>query len=173
MRLTKNVQRLLVRQLGRQDWSRFDAQGCQTVEDSLKLDGWSRERRVIVVRRRVREGLAREQGGGRDQLRLAFADDAVLEAARMWEFTVLVTDVDYPVESIAQLYRDRCDCENGFDELKNQWGLSGFTTQDLARCQTTARIGAWCTTGGAGIAGRPIPRAGSRRSPAAPCCSRR
>ena len=27
----------------------------------------------------------------------------------------------------------------GFDELKNQWGLSGFTTQDINRCQTTAR----------------------------------
>lgn len=26
--------------------------------------------------------------------------------------------------------------QNGFDELKNQWGLSGFTTQDLNRCQT-------------------------------------
>jgi hypothetical protein len=52
---------------------------------------------------------------------------------------VLVTDVAYPIESIAALYRDRADCENGFDELKNQWGLSGFTTQDLQRCQTTAR----------------------------------
>jgi hypothetical protein len=35
--------------------------------------------------------------------------------------------------------RDRADCENGFDELKNQWGLSGFTTHDINRCQTTAR----------------------------------
>lgn len=142
MRMSKNVQRLVVRQLGRDDWSRFDHQGCQAVEDSLKLDGWSRARRVVIVRRRMREELAREHGGERDQLRLAFADDAVLDAARMWEFTVLVMDADYPLESVAQLYRDRCDCENGFDELKNQWGLSGFTTQDLARCQTTARIGA-------------------------------
>jgi hypothetical protein len=55
---------------------------------------------------------------------------------------VLVTDVAYPLESIGQIYRDRCDCENGFDELKNQWGLSGFTTQDINRCQTTARAGA-------------------------------
>jgi hypothetical protein len=29
--------------------------------------------------------------------------------------------------------------ENGFDELKNQWGLPGFTTQDINRCQTAAR----------------------------------
>ena len=65
-----------------------------------------------------------------------------MDAARMWEYTVLVTDSTYPLETIAQLYRDRCDGENGFDELKNQWGLSGFTTQDLARSQTTARAGA-------------------------------
>jgi hypothetical protein len=51
----------------------------------------------------------------------------------------MVTDVKYPLEAIGQLYRDRADCENGFDELKNQWGLSGFTTQDINRCQTTAR----------------------------------
>jgi hypothetical protein len=37
------------------------------------------------------------------------------------------------------LYRDRADVENGFDELKNQWGWGGFTTRDLERCQTSAR----------------------------------
>ena len=36
-----------------------------------------------------------------------------------------------------QLYRDRADAENAFDELKNQWALGGFTTQDMNRCQTT------------------------------------
>jgi len=54
----------------------------------------------------------------------------------MWECTVLVTDVTYLLETVAQSYRGRCDCENGFDELKNQWGLGGFTMQDSTRCQT-------------------------------------
>jgi hypothetical protein len=58
---------------------------------------------------------------------------------RLWEYAVLVTDVAYPLESIGQLYRDRADAENAFDELKNQWGLGGFTTQDINRCQTVAR----------------------------------
>jgi hypothetical protein len=40
---------------------------------------------------------------------------------------------------MAQLYRDRADAENGFDEVKNQWGWGGFTTQDIERCQTSAR----------------------------------
>ena len=30
------------------------------------------------------------------------------------------------------------DIENIFDELKNQWGWGGFTTQDLARCRLAA-----------------------------------
>jgi hypothetical protein len=34
------------------------------------------------------------------------------------------------------LYRDRCDSENGFDELKNQcWG--GFTTQDMLAARSS------------------------------------
>lgn len=46
----------------------------------------------------------------------------------------------YLIESYGQLYRDRADCENGFDALKNQWGLSGFTTtRDINRWRTTAR----------------------------------
>ena len=50
----------------------------------------------------------------------------------------LVLDAD--VTAGAQLYRDRADSENPFDELKNQWGWAGFTTRDLARCQLMARF---------------------------------
>lgn len=142
LRQTKNVQRLVARQFARSDWSQIDAHGCQAVEDRLKLTGWSSERRVVIVRKRIRESIVREHVSDQGQICLEFADNALMDAARMWEYTVLVTDCTYPLETIAQLYRDRCDCENGFDELKNQWGLSGFTTQDLARCQTTARAGA-------------------------------
>jgi len=42
------------------------------------------------------------------------------------------------VLTLGQLYRDRADCENAFDELKNHWGWGGFTTQDLKRCRLLA-----------------------------------
>ena len=51
---------------------------------------------------------------------------------------MLVTDLAYDMLAIAQLYRDRGDAENAFDELKNQWGWGGFTTHDLKRCRLTA-----------------------------------
>ena len=38
------------------------------------------------------------------------------------------------------MYRERGDAENPFDELKNQWGSGGFTTQALAPGQHTARL---------------------------------
>lgn len=139
LRQTANVRRLVARQFARQDWSRPDQQGCQMVEDQLQLHGWSRKRRVVIVRQRIRGGLARERRVDGRQLRLDLATASVYEGDRLWEYAVLVTDVAYPLQAIGQLYRDRADIENGFDELKNQWGLSGFTTQDINRCQTTAR----------------------------------
>ncbi|WP_273704509.1 hypothetical protein [Candidatus Accumulibacter cognatus] len=59
--------------------------------------------------------------------------------AKLWEYAVLVTDANYSIEAVGQLYRDRVDGENSFDELKNQWGWGGYTTQDLERCNLSAR----------------------------------
>jgi hypothetical protein len=139
LRQTKNVQRLVAQQFNRTDWSRPDRQGCQMVEAQLQLLGWSAKRRVVIVRQRIRGGIARERRVDSGQQLKLDLQPSVHEGDRLWEYAVLVTDVKYPIEAIGQLYRDRADAENGFDELKNQWGLSGFTTQDIKRCQTTAR----------------------------------
>ena len=40
---------------------------------------------------------------------------------------------------MADLYRQRADAENVYDELKNQWGWGGLTTQDLSHCKVAAR----------------------------------
>jgi hypothetical protein len=57
-----------------------------------------------------------------------------------YEYVVLVTSLTDEVRTVAQHYRDRGDAENNFDELKNQWGWAGFTTQDRKRCQIMGRI---------------------------------
>ena len=54
------------------------------------------------------------------QMALGFVESDI--AARRYEYAVLVTDLAYDVPALAQLYRDRADSENTFDELKNQWG---------------------------------------------------
>ncbi len=139
LRQTANVKRLVAMAFSRTDWSRPDTQGCQMIEAQVQLHGWTQARRVVIVRQRLRGGIARQRRIDSRQLQLDL-QPAVFEAGeQLWEYAVLVTDVDYPIEAIAQLYRDRADAENAFDELKNQWGLGGFTTQDMTRCQTMAR----------------------------------
>ena len=59
---------------------------------------------------------------------------------KIWECRVLVTSLKCEELTLAQLYRDRADAENAFDELKNHWGWGGFVTHDLKRTQITARI---------------------------------
>jgi len=138
LRQTAGVKGLIERQWSRGDW-RAVGEGLEAVGAELKLKGWSRARRVVVVRRGVKDSLVAKPADaapGRQQL-LHFAEPA--GAFKLWEYAVLVTNTAYSLEGIAQLYRDRADCENGFDELKNQWGWGGYTTHDLERCNLSAR----------------------------------
>ncbi|MDH4216153.1 MAG: transposase [Gallionella sp.] len=139
LRQSAGVKRLIERQWSRDDWS--DAgQGFYAVEAELKLSGWSRARRVVVMRRAVKGSLVADEKNSdksKKQQSLQFAD--VRQPANIWEYAALITDTDYALETIGQLYRDRADCENGFDEMKNQWGWGGYTTQDMERCNLSAR----------------------------------
>ena len=143
LRQTQNIKRLIQRLFNRQDWSAATeaSQGWQAIEDRIRLLGWSRERRVVVMRRRTKQDLALTRQGGTEaaQMVLALPHDEVCVNEQLWEYTVLVTNSEYERSAIGQLYRDRCDCENGFDELKNQWGWGGFTTNDMNRNQIAAR----------------------------------
>ena len=136
LRQTKGIHKLLQRQFQREDWTLSGAndQGWSAVEDSVKLSGWNHARRVMILRRAVKQDVALTRRV-ENQLKLWLKD----EATQAYEYAVLVTNADYDLQAIAQLYRDRADCENGFDELKNQWGWGGFSTQDIERCQTSAR----------------------------------
>ena len=137
LRTTKNVSRALQRAMTQPDWS--DAgQGWQGKETTLRLQGWSRQRRVILLRRRLKRPLALVEGGNAAQPRLSFAE-VVGPDRELWEYAALVTSLQSEILTLGQLYRDRADCENTFDELKNQWGWGGFTTHDLKRCRLLAR----------------------------------
>jgi len=136
LRQTKGIKRLLQRQFEREDWTLPGAadQGWSAVEDTVKLGGWDHARRVVILRRPIKQDVALTRKI-ENQLEIWLKD----EATQAYEYAVLVTNTTYDCGAIAQLYRDRADCENGFDELKNQWGWGGFSTQDIGRCQISAR----------------------------------
>lgn len=137
LRLTSNVKRMIARLSPRDEW--VDAgQGWGARESEVRLEGWGRQRRVIVLRRPVTGGLATSAKNQHGQQQLCFAD--IAPGGELYEYQVLATTLEAPIESFGQLYRDRGDDENIFDELKNQWGWGGFTTHDLARCRLSARL---------------------------------
>jgi hypothetical protein len=137
LRLTANVKKLIKRAFSKDDWCNA-GQGWEGRSDVLRLVGWSRQRNVMVLRRRLKEGMAVGTRNDDGQLLLGFAD--IGPGAEAYEYAVLVTSLGEEPLTIAQLYRDRADSENPFDELKNQWGWAGFTTRDLARCRIMARF---------------------------------
>jgi hypothetical protein len=136
LRLTKGVKRAIERAMREQDWRDAGA-GWQGKDGQLRLLGWSRHRRLVILRRRLERSLALTERGAIGQLVLGFAE---IDGGReVWEYAVLATSLASEILTVGQLYRDRADCENGFDELKNHWGWGGFTTHDLKRCRLMAR----------------------------------
>lgn len=149
LKQSAHVKRLVLRHWPRDGWCNV-GQGWEAHEDQLRLGGWSKTRRVIVMRRQVTKDALAEtpkrkrarrnanpQGKKPQQACLDLIDTN--DPVKAWEYAVLVTNTQYPLEAIGQLYRDRADCENGFDELKNQWGWGGYTTQDIERCNLSAQ----------------------------------
>jgi len=126
----------LASQGGKVEWASA-GKGWQGVSQSIQLQGWSRERRVIVMRRKLERA---RQDDAAEQLLLggvALED----QDSEVYEHSVLVTNwAEKDMFTLAQMYRDRADAENIFDELKNQWGWTGFATQDLKRSRLMARM---------------------------------
>ena len=140
LRLTRNANRLINRAMTEPGWLSA-GHGWQGKEGNLRLQGWSRHRRVILLRRPIERTVAVIAGDGSGrQLDLYFGDITADPAAKAFEYAVLVTSLPDEVLTVAQLYRDRAAGENSFDELKNHWGWGGFTTRDLPRCRLMARI---------------------------------
>jgi hypothetical protein len=137
LRLTANVKRMIAKLSTQSTWTNA-GQGFEAKEATVRLEGWSRQRRAIVMRRRLRGHLAASAADDHDQQKLSFVE--IGADADVHEYCVLVTSLEEDLSVFGQVYRDRGDAENIFDELKNQWGWGGFTTHDLARCHLAARL---------------------------------
>jgi len=139
LKQSTNIKRLICRAFQRSDWVAA-GQGWEGIEENIILSGWSKSRRVIILRRLIKEQVVLADGAQAKQQQLAFIETE--DATSKYEYAILVTSMQDEILTIAQHYRDRADIENVFDEMKNQWSWGGFTTFDLARCKIMARISA-------------------------------
>jgi hypothetical protein len=146
LKQSANVKKLIGQIFRKEDWVEAGQQ-WQGREDVLRLSGWSKERRVVVLRRPLKtkpapevETVGKKKRGRKPAKQLTLDLPELTYQGMQYEYAVLVTSLPDEVRTVAQHYRDRGDAENNFDELKNQWGWAGFTTQDRKRCQIMGRI---------------------------------
>lgn len=133
LRGTAKVRQLIRALEQRGGWTQF-ADGTEAIEGQLQLTGWTRKRRLVVLRQRTESTVQPSSS----QL-LNWPEEQVVSAPQ-YKYQVLVTDMAENLATAVALYRQRADAENVYDELKNQWGWGGFTTRDLLRCQVAARM---------------------------------
>jgi hypothetical protein len=163
LKQTANVKKLIARLFGKDSWvdagqswegltegregswpypDKTDRASTPMVNTELQLSGWKKKRRVVLLRRALRDIAESEKPARQSKaVRQMNLDLPETEHCGVrYEYSVLITSLGGEVREIAQHYRDRGDAENNFDELKNQWGWAGFTTQDSKRCQIMARM---------------------------------
>ncbi len=150
MRHTTKVKELVARMMRQGAHWQECGDGWQALETTMRLSGWSKKRRVILVRENPSRTPVRKTGKprrGKDRQKLlpnAKGTDWDAQATP-WsgKIAVLVTSLDeqaFPTQVIPKHYRDRADAENCFDELKNQWGWNGFTSRRLASSRIMANL---------------------------------
>lgn len=129
LKQTANV-RKAIHAIAESQWEGPGQAGAwQVAETRVKLEGWSRERRVVVARKTQGHVPAREQ--------------TELWKLNRYDYAAYVTNMDKETLNAWQVqatYRDRGDAENVFDEIKNQWGFNGFMSAKKAISATAAQL---------------------------------
>jgi hypothetical protein len=104
LRLTKGVKRTLERAMRDEDWHDAGA-GWQGKHGELRLMGWGRQRRVVLLRRRL---------AGVMMSSWHWIWSRSTKRVRKSGYAVLVTSLNAEVLTLGQLDRDRGDAENNF-----------------------------------------------------------
>ncbi len=82
----------------------------QVTDVEVKLTGWTRTRRVVVVRLR-----------DRDSVQCSLGDWS-------WRYEAVVTSLDWVPEDVWRFYNRRCQAENLIKELKQGYGIDKLST---------------------------------------------
>ena len=139
LKCSTKVKRLIATMMKKTEWTSA-SQGWEGINSELTLSGWSMSRRIVLLRKKLPKDKIGVTKKSKKSQQIEFLFAGIGTDVNAYEYQVLVTNIDDSIIAIAQHYRDRADCENNFDELKNQWGWCGYTTQDLKRNRFMAKI---------------------------------
>ena len=99
LRLTPNVTRAFERAMRSGPWEPA-GQGWEGQSTELRLLGWGRQRRVVLLRRKLDRPVAITEQDAHGQQRLSFA--TVDPRKQVWEYASLVTSLDAEILTLGQ-----------------------------------------------------------------------
>ena len=113
-KFTHPIQRIIA---DHKAWIHLD-DGIEICEQTYKSDSWNKERRLVIVRQRIKE---RPNAAGK--MLSLFPDD---EEYRNYRYSAYVTSMKLSPVEIWRLYRGRANAENYIKELKYDFGFESF-----------------------------------------------
>jgi hypothetical protein len=119
-RLLKTVKRQVA---GLKDWMEIGA-GVGVAEFTYQAQGWSKGRRVVVVRQRTEDRSKARQ---------------LLEVPG-YSYSVFVTNLTLSALQVRALYQGRADSENRIKELLQDFAISGFVSQKFWATEAAFRL---------------------------------
>ena len=122
-RLMPTIKRKLT---GLQDWLELNGRTAVT-EFRYQAQGWSKERRVVVVRHRIED---QREG------------QTLLEVPG-YSYSVYVTSLTLPPSQVRALYQGRADSENRIKELLQDFAIGGFASQKFWATEAAFRMACW------------------------------
>lgn len=121
-RFTKGLKRKVA---GIADWRELDADTA-VGETMFQAHGWSRERRIILIRQHTKE---RDFVRGRE----LFDDPA-------YAYQAIATDLKGTPESVWRFYRKHAEVESNIRELKWDYGIDGFCQKKFFATEAMFRL---------------------------------
>ena len=124
LKQSPNAKKLVGKLLKQEGW--VDAgQGWEGLESELRLTGWSKMRRVVVLRRPLRQSAAEgEKTSKRKRTKQMTLDlGAAMHLGVSYESAVLVTSMGGDVRAIGQHYRDRGGLGERFRRVEKPVGM--------------------------------------------------
>lgn len=114
--------------------------GWEAKSDELLLQDWKEKRQVVIIRRQLSgDTILGIESPNTDNKQLSLIDGP--EDMKAYEYSVFVTNRKHlDLTTVFHHYRDRADCENNVDELKNQWGWGGYTSKYVKSCRLMSRM---------------------------------
>jgi hypothetical protein len=100
--------------------------GYDVGETTYQALGWTRPRRLIVVRELIKE---RPNARGRKLIDVPG-----------YTFHAFVTTVDWPPETVWRFYNSRADCENRIKEIAEYYGAKGFCVKNFFGTEAAVRL---------------------------------